>query len=47
MSVSWTNVISETNRLWGMVVLFYSVFTKGKQFGAVQVLYCTVEKVDM
>lgn len=40
-------MIFETDRLWGMVAIFYSVFAKGKQFGAVQLLFYMVEKADV
>lgn len=40
-------MIFETNRSWGMAAIFYSVFAKGKQFGAVQLLFYMVEKADV
>lgn len=40
-------MVFETNRSWGMAAIFYSVFAKGKQFGAVQLLFYMVEKADV
>lgn len=37
-------MIFETRRLWGMVGVCYSVFTKGKQFGVVHPLSYILEK---